>query len=136
LHASGIEALLEIAKANRYKRAGQSDELFEQHCKEAVRKLENAVKMIEEQAFGENYHAKYNFIMLSNHLGCALANLCRYLDAFYVVEKAYRVAKALKDTKKLKLSKKLILKAAEAAGACGYLNNNVNNHISAERFYR
>ena len=115
----------------------KANELHAQHCKEAVRKLENAVRMIEEQAFKEeDYHAKYNFIKLSIRLGEALAMLGRYPDAFYVVGKAYRVAKALKDTKTMKLSKKLILKAAEAVSACGYLNNNVNNHISAERFYK
>jgi hypothetical protein len=136
LHASGSEAFLELAKADRYERAGQSDELVLPHYKEAVRKLEKAVRMIEKQAFEEDFHAKFNFIKFSICLGNALAKLCLYPDALYWVEKAYRVAKALKDTKDLKSSKKLILKAAEATGACGYLNNNLNNHISAERFYR
>lgn len=135
MHVSGIEALLELAKADRYS-AGQIGDLFVQHCKEAVRKLQNAVRMIEKQAFEEDYHAKYNFIKLSICLGDAHSKLGHYPDALYVVGEAYRVAKALIDTKNLKSSKKLILKAAAAASTCGYINNNLNNHISAERFYR
>lgn len=125
---------MELKKAEEYDY--RNENLILKHYEEALKKLKTAVQLIEEQSSKEDYHAQHNFIKLSIWLSRAHAILGDYWDALHVIGKASRVVKKLKDTKELKFSKNLIFMAAEAAAVSGYLNNNLNNNVSAERCYR